>query len=356
MVALPQEDRIARAVFEQYERSARPEQRGHLGASIIGSPCDRRLWYTFRWAYRRSEKFDGRMLRLLDHGKREEERIVDDLRSIGCEVHADDGKGEQFSFSEHGGHYAGSIDGAVRRVPEADKTWHVLEMKTHNDKSFNDLAKNGVAKSKPEHFAQMQAYMRWTGMKRALYFAVNKNTDAIYTERIHYEKDRAEGLAKRALRVIQSDDAPDRISNDPSWYECKLCDAHEICHEGKASPRNCRTCVHATPELGGDQRWTCQRFGVDLPFENQQRGCHAHLPIPDLVPYAQCVDAGDDYLIFETEDGERFAVVGELGFPAEDVPHFSSDELEHLTPETIASAHAVKSSFEGAKVTGGRKK
>jgi hypothetical protein len=40
------------------------------------------------------------------------------------------------------------IDGVVLGVPESPHKPHLLEIKTHNEKSFNDLVKNGVAKSK----------------------------------------------------------------------------------------------------------------------------------------------------------------------------------------------------------------
>ena len=44
--------------------------RAHLGASLLGHPCDRYLWLMFRWAV--IEKFDGRILRLFQRGQREE--------------------------------------------------------------------------------------------------------------------------------------------------------------------------------------------------------------------------------------------------------------------------------------------
>ena len=68
--------------------------------------------------------------------------------------------------------------GQVRQtgLPGAEKTVHMLEVKTSSDKLFKVLQKEGVEKAKPEHFAQMQIYMKWSldqfcadGCKRALY-------------------------------------------------------------------------------------------------------------------------------------------------------------------------------------------
>ncbi len=60
----------------------------------------------------------------------------------------------------------------------------MLEFKTHSAKSFADLAAKGVEASKPQHVAQMQIYMHLTGITRALYVAVCKDTDALHIERV----------------------------------------------------------------------------------------------------------------------------------------------------------------------------
>jgi hypothetical protein len=43
-------------------------------------------------------------------------------------------------------------------------------------KSFVELVAKGVRQAKPQHFAQMQIYMRLTTLTRAMYLAVNKDT------------------------------------------------------------------------------------------------------------------------------------------------------------------------------------
>ena len=72
------------AIYAAYVAEADDGFRDHLGASIIGKDCERALWYDFRWVTRRG--FSGRMLRLFDTGKREEDRLVRDLRRTGATV------------------------------------------------------------------------------------------------------------------------------------------------------------------------------------------------------------------------------------------------------------------------------
>lgn len=281
------------AIYHAYEDAADTENRPHLGASLIGRECERALWYTFRWAG--SEKHEGRLLRLFERGQREEAVFVANLRAIGCTVHdVDPRTGEQFRFTDVAGHMGGSMDAVALGVPEAPATWHCCEFKTHNAKSFKALADKGVAEAKPEHAAQMQLYMHWSGMVRALYLAVNKDTDELYSERLRYDKAAVETLIEKAGRIILADNPPARLSERPDWYQCRWCQFHGICHEGKLPAVNCRTCAHATSELDGDGRWSCYRFKADIDVDAQRMGaqCPSHLFIPSMVPLKQ-VDASE---------------------------------------------------------------
>ena len=172
------------------------DRREHLGASVIGRECDREIWYGFRWA--KTGAFDGRMLRLFDRGKREEIVVLFELASCGIKIRNEDGVQER--FSDHGGHFCGSPDA----IGVKDGRAFVVEIKTANDKSWNDLHKNGVAESKPEHFCQMQVYMGEMKIPKALYISVNKNTDEIHAEWVEFDKDAYNALRQRARELIFS--------------------------------------------------------------------------------------------------------------------------------------------------------
>ena len=189
---------------------------------------------------------------------------------------------------------------------EAPKTWHVLEFKTHSAKSFADLAAKHVRQSKPQHFAQMQIYMSLTGLTRALYVAVNKDNDDLYIERVELDTAVSTRLLEKAQRVIFAATPLPRISEDPSWYQCRLCDHAEVCHGKQAAEINCRTCLHATPIDGG---WHCARHNKSLTEVNQRTACTHHLYLPPLVPGRQ-VDAGEGWVEYEFADGLRWRDVG----------------------------------------------
>ena len=292
----------AAKIFASYEAAADDGHRPHLGASVIGHKCERYLWLTFRWA--KSVRFSGRMLRLFSTGQLEEARIVADLRAIGVQVYDTDVDGKQWRVSDIGGHLGGSMDAAVVGVPEAPKAWHVAEFKTHNQKSFDDLMKRRVQAAKPRHYAQMQVYMGLTEMDRALYVAVNKNTDDLYVERVEFDVVEFSRLIERARRVISAAEPPLRISTDPSWWECKMCDFAPLCHQTELPEVNCRTCAHSTPETDGDARWTCARHNTDLPLHIQHAGCEQHRYIPIMLEkVAEQIDVVDDEVVYRVLEG-----------------------------------------------------
>lgn len=309
----PPSDTMADRIYKSLESASEPS-RGHLGASVIGHHCDRYLWLSFRWAC--PEQFQGRILRLFRRGHNEEAGVISDLRAAGCEVMDADGTGRQYGFRD--GHFAGSIDGMVLAgIPEAPTKPHVLEIKTHSLKSFNELEKDGVQKSKPMHYAQMQTYMARMSVDRALYFAVCKDDDRIYTERVRLDKDEADRLAERAQRIIASDRMPEPISADPTWYQCKYCSAADLCHGNKRLPDiNCRTCANFTANRDGTAH--CARFGEIPTLDAQRAGCEAHVIHPDLVPWPFQPTEQGTHLIY-TIDGKE-VLNGE--FPA-----FTSKEI-----------------------------
>lgn len=223
MAQLPESvvDPVASAIFAHYQAKHGAEPaRGYLGASSIGKSCSRALWYGFRWA--KPAEFTGRLYRLFQSGHLQEPRVVADLRAIGCQVYeVNPADGKQFSFSEPatGHHFRGNCDGILTGLPGAEKTVHMLEVKTSSDKLFKVLQTQGVEKAKPEHFKQMQIYMKWSqdqfganGCKRALYVCVNKNTDEIHTERLEYQSAVVQALLDKALAIVKAVEPPVGIS------------------------------------------------------------------------------------------------------------------------------------------------
>lgn len=246
------------------------------------------------------------MLRLFDRGQREEAVFVAELRGIGAEVIDTDEFGKQWRVSWCGGHAGGSLDGCVRGLPGGSKThFEIVEYKTHNANSFKDLTAKGVKASKRQHYDQVQTYMDLTGMTRANYFAVNKDTDELYYERIHYDAKDAKSLIARGEFIVFSAEPPPKLSNDPSWFQCYGCQHHAICHDTAVPLVHCRTCAHATPTPDG--QWLCEFHHGYLTEAVQRAGCTDHRYIPILLErIGQMVDADAqaNWVDYRLNDGE----------------------------------------------------
>lgn len=352
MAALPEvQTNTAQAILRGYEKAASEQHRMHLGGSVIGGPCDRRMWYGFRWADK--ETLSGQKLRLFQSGHLQEPRLIEDLRRIGVEVSDAMPDGKQWSFGAFGGHFGLSLDGAGLGFPEAPKTWHTLEFKTANQKSFDKIVKDGVEKAKPQHYGQMQVGMRSSGLDRAMYIVVNKNTDEIYSERVRHDPVVSARLMAKAESIIKAAEPPSRLSERADWFECKFCPFHAVCHGDQVPEVNCRTCAHSTPDIHGEGgKWVCANEKLaSAPVISetlQRKGCAEHRYIPIfLARTAKPVDYHEGAVVYETKDGGMFANGdGTNGT-------FTSAEIRKCgCKATLPDMVQLKYEFKTAEVTG----
>lgn len=292
--------------------------RSHLGGSVIGGECGRAIWYGFRWVSK--PKFSGKVIRLFNRGHTEEARFIAMLLTIGVQVYQQDANGKQYRISHVGGHFGGAGDGVGVGVPDVPPGAAILlEFKTHNEKSFNELAGTnwkdfmewlayperfhpkktptfegvGVREAKFEHYVQMQVYMRKMGLPMALYMAVNKNTDEVYAEVVTLDVAVADQFLDRGRTIIMLKEAPKKISESPGFFKCKWCDYNEICHQDAPVLLNCRTCRFS--EAIEDGTWMCNspvrqkellntatnphNETFELTKERQLVGCGNYVPI-----------------------------------------------------------------------------
>jgi len=257
--------------------------RKHLGASIIGHDCKRYLWYVFRWCYK--PKHDGRQQRLFNRGHREEERFTEWLRGIGFTVwDIDESNGKQFRISDCCGHFGGSLDGAAR-FPQHYKieTPVLLEYKTNGagkdgkGKAFQKLQEKGLESEKYQHFAQASCYGYKMNLAYVLYLNINKNDDTIHAEIAKLDMRLGQQMIQKAEMVITSPVAPNRLSNNPNHYKCKMCDMKPICHEHQPIEKNCRSCSKSVPIENAE--WGCSLYQMPIPEDFIIKACELYEPI-----------------------------------------------------------------------------
>jgi hypothetical protein len=297
------------AIWEGYESNTKShsDSRG-IPVSLVAEPCDRKTWYTLRWA-NPPEFITGQKQRRFDTGNIEEDRLLNDLERAGIVVERlDPATGKQFRVSLADGWLRGKLDGRATNIPEAPVAVHVVECKSHNDKSFKDLLKKKLQASKPDHYAQCQMYMHAENLTRALYVAVNKNTDELYCERVEYDAAFCLRAEAKVEYIVKQDAAPPKLFEDPTAkaaFPCSWCPSRGVCHEGEWARRNCRTCISASLESGATVR--CTLFDRELSYDEQQKGCGKHLFLPSLVNGEQ-IDANEKerWVKYKMKDGTEW--------------------------------------------------
>ena len=244
------------------------EFREYIGISGLGGPCSRKIWYDFHWAYDRM--IPQRLARIFERGDLEEPRVIRDLAAAG--VHVKNMLKDQLEVADVTGHIKGHPDGMAINIPGAEKTMHLLEIKTMNRKRYTDYVKKGLRITNPSYWSQVHTYMGQLKLTRCLFVVVNKDNEERHYERIKYDKETHDDTMSRGFNILTSEFAPKKIG-EVTWFECKFCDAKAICHKGAPINRNCRTCKNVNIEEKG--RWSCELYGNWLNKKEQLVGCES---------------------------------------------------------------------------------
>lgn len=222
------------------KQAASEPTRDYLGASSIGDDCSRKLWYRFQG---HKDVFDAPTLRRFQDGHDTEAKIISWLRLIdGLELHTET-MGKQYGFSDYSGKFKGHYDGVVRGLPQAPKTWHILEIKCvqegtlskvgsfkHAEKLINDLGEKKTLEAwNKKYYAQAVLYMYYENLDRHITIVSTPGGRDLLTFRTEANTKYAEALRDKAARIINAQEPPERIGG-PDWWECKWCSFRSMCH------------------------------------------------------------------------------------------------------------------------------
>jgi hypothetical protein len=245
-------------------------KRNYLGMSILGDPCDRKLWLSFRGFP--VNPFDGRVLMIFEFGNLIEAQVIKCLRLAGYEI--DD---QQQAFTGHNGFLGGHCDGRIKGVTQRE---HILEVKSANVKKFKAFQQYGVEDANYVYYAQCQMYMGYSGLERALLVVQCKDNCDIYTERIRFMREDFETLNNRAKDIITANTAPPVVF-DADSLQCTYCNCRNWCFNLDGAVNDtmrCGTCRYLVWDGGNIQPW-CYHSDHRFPLKQWGVGC------PDWKPY-----------------------------------------------------------------------
>lgn len=227
------------AADRELEARARAEpKRNYLGMSAIGHPCSRRLWYELRDPM--PDSFDAATLKRFEDGHRSEALMATRLRMApGIELWTVDPEtGKQIRFEDFDGVFAGHADGVILGLHQAPKTPHVWEGKCTNEKKFAELGKlkasvgekNALEKWDYTYWCQAQAYMGYGAFTRHYLTVCTPGGRAWDSVRTEFDQGAFLRIKDKAKRIIEAKFPLAKVSNDPSWYQCRFCQYSVRCH------------------------------------------------------------------------------------------------------------------------------
>lgn len=208
------------------EREAR---RTYLGASGIGSECLRKVQYDWQC----DSVHAARTKRIFSRGHMFEEISAKALGQAGFRMERGTAA---TAFTAADGMFKGHADGIVVAGPVIQGLTYpcLWEHKALGASGWRKIEKDGLRKSYPQYFDQVQLYMAYLGLDEnpALFSAVNSDNCHILHLTVAFDAEAAQAASDRAVLVIKSTQAGellDRIASKPTDWRCKMCSHSTRC-------------------------------------------------------------------------------------------------------------------------------
>lgn len=208
--------------------------RDYVSPSMIGEPCERKIWYHMR-GYE-GEPINHKGLYAIEDGHRTESLIIERLRRVdGVTIWDKDKSGEQYGF--HDELMKGFVDGIIVGILQAPRTVHVFEVKCCNEKKFNKLndlkekfgEKQALEQWDYTYFIQAQTYMKRFQLDRHYLVCATPGGRDVTSCRTEFQPSISDAIDGKAGRVISAKEPPERIGSSKSFYQCKYCKFRETC-------------------------------------------------------------------------------------------------------------------------------
>jgi hypothetical protein len=214
------------------------KRRTYVGASSIGSPCERKVQYEFLGTpHDEGWRFSARTLRIFQRGHMFESMAATWLVDAGFHLTQTGKNGQPLGFKVADGSFAGHVDRVCTGGPLTELAYpFVVEFKALGQKSWKAIESRGLAKAKPEYADQVSLYQGYMSLTNpALFFAVNADTMECHLEMVPFDKARAQAASDRAVSIILDSRAGamrPRCTETPEFYACSDCPFKRRCWGG----------------------------------------------------------------------------------------------------------------------------
>lgn len=195
--------------------------RRYIGASSIGRPCERSIWYGFNGEM--GEAVPAGLRTSFDIGKRLELLMLDYVEQAGIAVNRAPHRLHDLELPI----FQGTPDAIITLLDDKPV---VLEIKTAKSSSFNRFKNHGLIAWAETYYAQLQAYMGMGGYERGVLLAINKDSSELHHEWVDFDEIFYQELKVKARRIAEATEAPDKINRSPLYFVCRSCPFKVVCH------------------------------------------------------------------------------------------------------------------------------
>lgn len=254
------------------EKEASSRQSNSLSPSMLNHPCQRHIFYQFRWASNPS-KHKAKMLRIFNRGHRDEQQLIKWLKLANIDIKHKKNNGNQIGYNIYNSHIKGFIDGLIT----IDNKQYILECKSINDATYTTIETSKLKDGNKEHYLQIQLYMHFMKIYDAIYIAINKNNDELYVEHIKYNEVDILSIIELIANLLFTQNIPEQIHNGRQGYICKRfggCQYSNICLGCEESLKTCRSCIHSEANINSqnnDNSWFCNKHKIVLDIDKQYK-------------------------------------------------------------------------------------
>jgi len=219
------------------DKRSKQERRAYVGASGIGTECERQLQYEFAGAPKESD-FKPLTLRKFDFGHMIEELARCWFQDAGFKlVQKSEKTGKPFRFVQMDGDFSGEPDGVFIGGPEIPGLSYpaMWEHKAVGVKTFKEIKRDGLKKARPKYWSQIHTCMAYLELRQTVFTVTNLDDG----EQLHlvYDLDAGEAqrMTDRAVRVIEStrnEELLPRPFATRDHFVCRFCSFPERCWKG----------------------------------------------------------------------------------------------------------------------------
>ena len=237
--------------YDDEENKQEETPRNYIGASGVGNPCDAYLAFCLRGFP--NSKLGFKLRRIFRDGHRIEQDVLKDIGKTSMKViEKDPYTHKQWAYYSYGGHAVGHADGVIE---DENGNSMLLEVKSMNERKFNEFEKHGVKYSHKNYYSQVQFMMGMSSMEECLFIAYCKNNSKYFSQIVPYDEFHYNELRTRIETVLRGE--AQKISADSTDWRCRGCFKREVCWEEKEPKKEMRTCVNCKPKSDG--KWECTK-------------------------------------------------------------------------------------------------